>query len=96
MVVPYRHLTDLALFTKEEVLEAHQFICLMQRKIKRKMRAGGFNVGVNTGKDGGAGFEHVHFHVVPRWRGDTNFMPILTNTKVISESLDAVYRLLKS
>jgi len=80
----------------EEILEMMQLVCEMQEKLKKKMKAAGFNIGINIGKDSGAGFSHLHVHIVPRWRGDTNFMPILTNTKVVSESLDAVYQLLKS
>lgn len=95
MVSSYRHATDLSTLRPEEILEMMQLVCEMKEKLRKKMKAGGFNIGINIGKDGGAGFNHLHIHIVPRWRGDTNFMPILTNTKVVSESLDAVYQLLK-
>lgn len=94
MVVPNRHVTDMADLHKEEVWEMIQFACLMQKKLKR-IKSVGFNIGLNIGKEAGAGFNHLHLHLVPRWRGDTNFMPVLTNTKIISESLDEVYKLLK-
>ena len=94
MVSPYRHAWDLSMLRPEEILEMMQLVCEMQEKLKKKMKPVGFNIGVNIGKDGGAGFNHLHMHVVPRWRGDTNFMPILANTKIVSESLDAVYQLL--
>ena len=61
------------------------------------LKPDGFNMGFNIGKLSGAGFPgHIHMHIVPRWLGDTNFMPVLTQTKVISESLNSVYRRLKS
>ncbi len=94
MVSPYRHASDLKILRPQEILEMFELACEMQDKIEKKMKASGFNLGLNVGKDSGAGFEHLHLHIVPRWRGDTNFMPILTGTKVISESLDAVYQLL--
>ena len=85
MVTPYRHATDLSMLRPEEILEMMRLVCEMQKKLRKKMKAAGFNIGINTGKDSGAGFKHLHIHIVPRWRGDTNFMPILTGTKVISE-----------
>jgi ATP adenylyltransferase len=95
MVNPYRHGADLSRLRPEEILEMMQLVCEIQEKLRKKMKAAGFNIGLNIGRDGGAGFNHLHMHIIPRWRGDTNFMPILTNTKVVSESLGAVYNLLK-
>ncbi len=95
MVNPYRHGADLSSLRPEEILEMMQLVCEMQEKLIKRMKPAGFNIGLNIGRDGGAGFEHLHMHIVPRWRGDTNFMPILANTKIISESLDEVYQLLK-
>jgi ATP adenylyltransferase len=94
MVNPYRHGTDLSMLGPEEILEMMRLVCEIQEKLKKRMKPAGFNIGLNIGKDGGAGFNHLHMHIVPRWRGDTNFMPILANTKIVSESLDAVYQLL--
>ena len=63
--------------------------------IRRKMSAEGFNIGVNLGKIAGAGLPgHLHWHLVPRWSGDTNFMPVLANINVIPQSLDALYELM--
>jgi len=64
--------------------------------LKRTMRPDGFNLGINMGLVGGAGVaDHIHMHIVPRWNGDTNFMPVLSDTRVISEGLQATYRKLK-
>jgi ATP adenylyltransferase len=60
--------------------------------IKKIMSPNGFNIGFNIGKIAGAGYEHIHLHIVPRWLGDTNFMPILSETKVISEHLEETYK----
>jgi ATP adenylyltransferase len=90
MVAPMRHtgdLTDLAAAEIGDVMAA------LQRSIallKEVMRPDGFNVGANLGRPAGAGIpDHVHFHAVPRWSGDTSFMPVLAETKVINEHLEA-------
>jgi len=64
--------------------------------LKETLNPEGFNIGLNLGKSAGAGLEsHLHFHIVPRWKGDANFLPIISNTKVISQSLESVKKLLK-
>jgi ATP adenylyltransferase len=69
---------------------------LALRALQQTMQPDGFNLGINDGKVAGAGFaDHVHMHVVPRWNGDTNFMPIIADVKVIPESLDNTYRQMK-
>jgi len=68
----------------------------MKNVLNKKMNPDGFNLGINLGKVAGAGVEgHIHLHIVPRWKGDTNFMPVISDTKVISQSLDDLYLELK-
>ena len=96
MVAPYRHVSSLELLPEEELADLIRLVNTTKREIDRKMKPHGYNIGWNLGKVGGAGFSgHVHVHIVPRWTGDTNFIPVVGNTKVVSESLDAMYRLLK-
>lgn len=97
MVAPYRHVPSLEDLTPEEALELWELTVKSMRALREAFSPHGFNVGVNVGRVAGAGFEgHVHVHVVPRWNGDTNFMPVVANTKVISESLERVYEELKA
>ncbi|HOV81360.1 MAG TPA: HIT domain-containing protein [Methanothrix sp.] len=96
MVVPYRHTASLAGWTGEEQQEMMELAALAVELLKRTMRPDGFNLGINMGAVGGAGVaDHIHMHIVPRWNGDTNFMPVLSDTRVISEGLQATYRKLK-
>ena len=92
MILPYRHCADLAQLSPEESLEIMQAAQRSTRVLQRAFGAEGFNIGFNLGKAAGAGIaEHVHMHVVPRWVGDTNFMPVLTDTKVMPDYLEATY-----
>ncbi len=78
-----------------ELLETMQTTSRMIEMLDELLRPDGFNIGVNLERAAGAGLPgHVHWHVVPRWNGDTNFMPVLTNTKVIVQSLESLYDLL--
>ena len=96
MVVPYRHTPNLGYLSAEERLELMDVINLIIETIKSIMRPDGFNIGMNLGRVAGAGVEdHIHMHIVPRWNGDTNFMPIIGNAKVICESLEDTYARLK-
>jgi ATP adenylyltransferase len=92
MIVPYRHCADLGELSPEESLEIMQTARCCTEVLQGAFQAQGFNIGFNLGKAAGAGIvEHVHMHVVPRWVGDTNFMPVLADTKVMPDYLEASY-----
>lgn len=89
MVVPYLHTANLGDLPPETRLELMDTADMVVTVMKRIMRPDGFNIGMNLGRSAGAGIAgHLHLHVVPRWNGDTNFMPVIGGTKVISESLE--------
>lgn len=93
MVVPYRHTNVYESLTDLEAMEMHRLTARAVAVLKREMGPDGFNIGINLGHPAGAGVEgHLHRHVVPRWSGDNNFMPVLTDTRVVPECLDATYR----
>lgn len=95
MVAPRRHVGDLSKLTFAEWAEMLKVAQQQLKAMKRSLKPHGFNLGLNLGRTAGAGIPgHLHMHVVPRWNGDTNFMPILSSTKVISQSLAEVYQLL--
>lgn len=96
MVVPRRHCTDLDQLSKEELQEVFYLLKVSTQVLKECLHPHGFNIGINIGKVGGAGEDHIHFHIVPRWRGDTNFMPVLSATKIIPEYLEETYHKLNS
>jgi ATP adenylyltransferase len=88
MVVPYKQVADFDGLTEEELLELMLLLRECQAAIRVVMRPHGFNVGVNLGTVAGAGIvEHLHVHIVPRWSGDVNFMPMIGATAVIPEAL---------
>ncbi|MFL6568253.1 MAG: HIT family protein [Chthoniobacterales bacterium] len=92
MAVPYRKTGDVASLGDNEVLELWQLTIHAQRLLRDAAKAQGFNVGLNLGECAGAGVvDHVHLHIVPRWSGDTNFMPIIGGTRTLSEGLRALY-----
>lgn len=92
MVVPYRHVDTLEALTTEELNELMALATRGMRALRRALRPHGFNLGANVGEVAGAGVKnHVHFHVVPRWSGDTNFMAVFSETRVIPQSLAETY-----
>ncbi len=96
MVAPYRHVGELEEMTDEELLDGSHLLQRSVRLLKEGMRPDGFNAGLNLGRVAGAGLPgHLHWHLVPRWNGDTNFMPVLGDTRVLPESLDRTYAKLK-
>lgn len=95
MVVPNRHVASVGQLSDREKLDWLALYEEVRRALKKTLKPNGFNVGINLGRVAGAGIpNHLHLHIVPRWKADINFMPVLADTKVISESLDSVYRLL--
>lgn len=96
MVVPKRHVSGLEKLKDEELLDLMKLLNQLSGRFQNVLKCQGMNIGINLGKTAGAGVPgHVHIHAVPRWAGDSNFMPVLTGTKVVSESLESVYRRLK-
>lgn len=95
MVSPYRHLADHSALNENEVLEIHSLMVCCQHVLRETCAAQGFNVGWNIGEAAGAGIAaHMHVHIVPRWAGDSNFMPVLAETRVIPQHIEKTYDLL--
>lgn len=93
MVVPYRHIPKFTDLSADEFLEIFELLKLSTDALVTIMKPDGFNIGSNIGRSAGAGIdEHIHFHLVPRWNGDTNFMPVLSDTKLISEDILDTYK----
>jgi ATP adenylyltransferase len=92
MAVPYRKTSDLSSLGENEVLELWHLATHAQALLRETMKAQGFNIGFNLGVCAGAGVpDHLHLHIVPRWNGDTNFMPVLSGTRMLSEGLQSLY-----
>jgi ATP adenylyltransferase len=97
MVAPYRHIANLEELRAEEAMELLDIVKKGLGLLKEVMKPTGFNIGLNMGKVAGAGIaEHLHTHIVPRWQGDTNFMPVLSDTRVVSEAVSATYKKLRA
>ena len=91
LVVPYKESPDLNGLTDDELSDLFKLTRRCQNALTQVMKPDGFNIGINLGKVAGAGVaDHLHIHVVPRWNGDTNFMPVLANTTVLPTALDEV------
>lgn len=97
MVVPFQHTSNMEDIPSVAYTEIMETVVQWQSILKKEVHAQGFNIGINIGSVAGAGVAgHIHVHIVPRWLGDTNFMPVLGNAKVINQALDELYnKLLK-
>lgn len=93
MVAPNRHTANLDELTAEELCEHYELVQRCIRALKQVLKPEGFNIGMNLGRIAGAGVDkHIHTHIVPRWAGDTNFMPVIGDTDVVNESLADTYK----
>ena len=92
LVAPNAHKGQLHELDVDEIMEMQQTLARLVGVLSALMKSDGFNIGLNLGKAAGAGLPgHLHWHLVPRWNGDTNFMPVLSDTRVIVQSLDQLY-----
>ncbi|MCM8813705.1 MAG: HIT domain-containing protein [Candidatus Omnitrophica bacterium] len=95
LVAPFRHIDSLDRLSAPERTELMDLTIEIIDLLTKKIKPHGFNVGCNIGRAAGAGIDkHIHQHIVPRWNGDTNFMPVLTDVKIISQSLEELYKVL--
>ena len=93
MIAPYRHVAGLDELSDEELGEHYKMVAQSTRILTRTFKPDGFNIGMNLGRIAGAGIDkHIHTHIVPRWAGDTNFMPVVADTRVINEALIETYK----
>ncbi len=96
LIAPNEHKGDLVELTERELADQMDMLKRCERNLRSAISPDGFNVGLNLGRTSGAGLaDHVHWHLVPRWNGDTNFMPVLASTKVIPQSLEELWELLR-
>jgi ATP adenylyltransferase len=97
MVSPVRHVHDISLLREEEALDLLRTLNKAKSLLKKTLKPNGYNIGINLGESAGAGITgHMHIHIVPRWRGDTNFMPVVYKTKIVSQSLRELHKQLKA
>ncbi|MBL4884107.1 MAG: HIT domain-containing protein [Planctomycetaceae bacterium] len=95
LITPREHLSDLLEIPADVQAECQQLLAQMVTLLRETIQPDGFNIGLNLGSVAGSGLPgHLHWHIVPRWEGDTNFMPVVGNTKVIPQSMEALYDLL--
>ena len=93
LVLPQKHIGDLLDLTEDEYLDLSQLLKLTVKAVQSIYKCSGINLGMNHGKVAGAGIPgHLHWHIIPRWSGDTNFFPLIAETKLIPESLEITYK----
>lgn len=93
MISPNKHIKSIELLNDKEASDLMATIKKIKIMLDRVLKPDGYNIGINIGRPAGAGFDrHLHIHIVPRWSGDSNFMPVLSGTKIISQSLKTLYR----
>lgn len=96
MIAPFRHTADPGTLSDAEALEMHKLLVLSKQVLQETVAPQGFNVGMNLGLVAGAGIaDHLHLHIVPRWNGDTNFMPVFADVRVIPQHLEETYGYLR-
>ena len=96
MIAPYRHIANLEELTDGELHEHFEIVSRSIKVLRQIFNPTGFNIGINIGRVAGAGIEeHVHTHIVPRWQGDTNFMPVVSNVRVVPQALAETYEKLR-
>jgi len=96
LVFPIRHINKISSLEKDEVWDIYETVNNTMRLLNKILNPQGYNLGINLSDIAGAGVkDHLHIHIVPRWKADTNFMPVISNTKVISQSLKELYKQLK-
>ncbi len=97
LVSPLKHTSTLDDLTNEDLLDLISVVRLSTNVLQKAFMPHGFNIGINIGRVAGAGLpEHIHFHVIPRWNGDTSFISVISDTKVISQSMEEIYHKLSS
>lgn len=97
LVFPLRHIDKLSALKKMEIWDMYETVNMTIELLDRVLKPEGYNLGINLSEVAGAGVKkHLHIHIVPRWKADTNFMPVIFNTKVISQSLEELYKQLKT
>lgn len=95
LIAPKRHIPDMESLSQDEILDLWGLMTDMKGRLEETMHPQGYNIGLNLGRSAGAGLPgHLHLHIVPRWTGDTNFMPVLGRTKILPMALEDLYRLL--
>lgn len=96
MVSPKRHISELSKLKEIEILDLFKTLIKTKKLLTNVLKPDGYNIGINTSRSAGAGIAgHLHIHIVPRWKGDINFMTTLYDTRIISQSLDELYKRLK-